>query len=344
MLFRSPLTSFDAAWSRATVDSAASAPEVVAGDVAFPARYATISTYSDPSGAQLGTSGPNQRQRIIVTPGRFESDGTRSTAGTGTQELFSRMEGTVLYSASTDFTEPSILAVDSTVNGSTRVATFNIDASDASGIAQVVVLFRDSAGWHRVNLTAGTGTRWSGTGTVASATTSTPYYVQVVDANGNVGVASNKGALYAAAVRPTVSVSDVTIAEPASGTANANFQVTLSAATTVPVTVSYRTVDATATALSDFLPVSGILTFAPGETSKTVDVEVLADTEREYTETFGLVVEAPTNADIAKPQGTATIPGLTRVSVNVGDSSVGEGDSKNGSLRFHVTQIGRAHV
>ena len=143
----SPLTSFDAAWSRATVDSAASAPEVVAGDVAFPARYATISTYSDPSGAQLGTSGPNQRQRIIVTPGRFESDGSRSTAGTGTQELFSRMEGTVLYSASTDFTEPSILAVDSTVNGSTRVATFNIDASDASGIAQVVVLFRDSAGW-----------------------------------------------------------------------------------------------------------------------------------------------------------------------------------------------------
>ena len=278
-----------------------------------------------------------QRQRIIVTPGRFESDGTRSTAGTGTQELFSRMEGTVLYSASTDFTEPSILAVDSTVNGSTRVATFNIDASDASGIAQVVVLFRDSAGWHRVNLTAGTGTRWSGTGTVASATTSTPYYVQVVDANGNVGVASNKGALYAAAVRPTVSVSDVTIAEPASGTANANFQVTLSAATTVPVTVSYRTVDATATALSDFLPVAGTLTFAPGETTKTVAVPVLADTEREYTESFGLVVEAPTNADIAKPQGTATIPGLTRVSVNVGDSSVGEGDSKNGSLRFHVT-------
>ena len=156
-------------------------------------------------------------------------------------------------------------------------------------------------------------------------------------ANGNVGVASNKGALYAAAVRPTVSVSDVTIAEPASGTANANFQVTLSAATTVPVTVSYRTVDATATALSDFLPVAGTLTFAPGETTKTVAVPVLADTEREYTESFGLVVEAPTNADIAKPQGTATIPGLTRVSVNVGDSSVGEGDSKNGSLRFHVT-------
>ena len=43
------------------------------------------------------------------------------------------------------------------------------------------------------------------------------------------------------------------------------------------------------------------------------------------------------NADLTKPQGTATIPGLNRVSVSVGDSSVGEGDSKNGSLRFHVT-------
>jgi len=332
-----PLTGFDAAWSRATVDGAATAPEVVAGDVAFPARFATISTYSDPSGAPFGTTGPKQRQRIVLTPGRFESDGSRSTAGTGTQELFARVEGSVLYSASTDFTEPSILAVDARVNGTTRVATFDVDATDASGISRVVALFRDSAGWHRVDLAAGAGPRWTGTATVASSATTTPYYIQVVDGNGNVGVASNKGALFPAVVRPTVTVGDITIAEPAAGTATASFPVTLSAATSVPVTVAYRTSDASATALSDFLPVSGLLTFAPGETTKTVEVTVLADTEREYTETFGLVVETPTNADIAKALGTATIPGLSRVSVNVGDSSVGEGDSKNGSLRFRVT-------
>ncbi|MFM7617496.1 MAG: Calx-beta domain-containing protein [Actinomycetes bacterium] len=332
-----PLTGFDAAWARATVDDAATAPEIVAGDVAFPARFATISTYSDPSGAPFATNGPKQRQRIVLTPGRFESNGSRDTAGTGTQELFSRVEGSVLYSASGDFTEPTILGVDARVNGTTRVATFDVDAADGAGIGRVVVLFRDSTGWRRVDLTAGAGTRWTGTATVASSATTTPYYVQVVDVNGNVGVASNKGSLFPAVVRPTVTVGDITIAEPATGTANASFPVTLSAATSVPVTVAYRTADASATALSDFLPVAGRLTFAPGETTKVVEVPVLADTEREFTESFGLVVDSATNADLAKPLGTATIPGLARVSVNVGDSSVGEGDSKNGSLRFRVT-------
>ena len=332
-----PLTGFDAAWSRATVDGAATAPEVVAGDVAFPARFATISTYSDPSGAPFGATGPNQRQRIVLTPGRFESDGSRSTAGTGTQELFSRVEGSVLYSTSTDFTEPTILGVDARVNGATRVATFDVDATDGAGISRVIALFRDATGWHRVDLAAGAGTRWSGTATVASSATTTPYYVQVVDLNGNVGVASNKGSLFPAVVRPTVTVGDITIAEPASGSATASFPVSLSAATSVPVTVAYRTADASATALSDFLPVAGVITFAPGETTKNVDVAVLADTEREFTESFGVVVDSPTNADLAKPLGTATIPGLARVSVNVGDSSVGEGDAKNGSLRFRVS-------
>jgi hypothetical protein len=52
------------------------------------------------------------------------------------------------------------------------------------------------------------------------------------------------------------------------------------------VTVDYSTLDYSATAGWDYLPVAGTLTFLPGETSKTVWVEVLGDVEFEWDETF----------------------------------------------------------
>ena len=57
------------------------------------------------------------------------------------------------------------------------------------------------------------------------------------------------------------------------------------------ITASYRVSsegDATATAGVDYLETSGTLTFAPGETVKTIDVTVLGDTEDEDDETLTL--------------------------------------------------------
>ncbi|MGZ4675363.1 MAG: Calx-beta domain-containing protein [Acidimicrobiia bacterium] len=332
-----PISGFDAAWSRATIDSAADEPELVAGDVAFPARLATVSTYSDPSGAPLGGSGPPQRQRLVVTPARFESSGLRDTTGTGTEDLFSRVAGSVLYSTSTDYTEPDIRDSSATVDPSANTADFGVDASDASGVSRVVVMFRDDTGWKRLDLDPTSGSHWAKSTPVVSAANSVPYFVQAVDGDGNVGVASNKGALFDAGVRPSVSIGDISLGEPLHGSAPATFTVTLSKATSVPVQVDWATSDGTATSLGDYSAGSGTLVFAPGDTSKTISVDVLADEENEPDETFSVQLANATGAAIATGTGTATILGSSSTSVSVGDASASEGDVKNGAIRFHVS-------
>ena len=66
--------------------------------------------------------------------------------------------------------------------------------------------------------------------------------------------------------------------ESGDGTAN-NIPITfwLSQASTSTVTVRYRTVDGTATAGSDYTAASGTVTFAPGETRKTVNISIIDD-------------------------------------------------------------------
>jgi len=52
------------------------------------------------------------------------------------------------------------------------------------------------------------------------------------------------------------------------------------------VTVDYATADGTATAGDDYEEASGTLTFAEGETTKTIEVTVNGDTDIEDDETF----------------------------------------------------------
>src|SRR5262249_33506902 len=72
--------------------------------------------------------------------------------------------------------------------------------------------------------------------------------------------------------QPSVSIADATVAEGNSGTKNMTFNVTLSKAATSTVTVNYATSNGTATAGTDYTSASGTLTFAAGETSKTISV------------------------------------------------------------------------
>ena len=94
-------------------------------------------------------------------------------------------------------------------------------------------------------------------------------------------------------VVPTVSIGPAMVAEGNSGTTNAVFPVTLSAATTVPVTVSYATGDGTATAGSDYTAVTSSVTIAAGQTSGTITVAVLGDTVVEPDETFTVTLSSP---------------------------------------------------
>ena len=102
---------------------------------------------------------------------------------------------------------------------------------------------------------------------------------------------------------PTLSVADATVEEGA----RLEFQVSLSKAVDDQVLVTYRTVDATARAGSDYEAASGTLTFAPGQTRKTVQVITLDDAHDEGQETFTLRLSAASGARITDNEATGTI-------------------------------------
>jgi hypothetical protein len=106
---------------------------------------------------------------------------------------------------------------------------------------------------------------------------------------------------------PTLAIAGVSQAEGNSGTSNFVLSVTLTGSTSQVVTVNYATADGTAAAGSDYIATSGTLTFAPGESSKTITVSVTGDATPEPSETFTVALSAPTNAVITTGTGTGTI-------------------------------------
>jgi hypothetical protein len=134
---------------------------------------------------------------------------------------------------------------------------------------------------------------------------------------------------------PSIAISDRTITEGHTGAGAATFTVTLSAASSQPITVAYATTAGTATAGSDYLAASGTLTFGPGETSKTVTVLVNGDRLAEPNETFFVNLSSPTNASVSDGQGIGTIMD-DEPRISISDVSKTEG-KKNQTTQFTFT-------
>ena len=106
--------------------------------------------------------------------------------------------------------------------------------------------------------------------------------------------------------RYALSVADADVREGPDATLD--FVVTLSRERTEATTVDYATSDGTATAGTDYTAASGTLTFAAGETSKTVSVAVLDDTHDEGgVETLSLTLSNAEGAQIADTIATGTV-------------------------------------
>jgi hypothetical protein len=103
------------------------------------------------------------------------------------------------------------------------------------------------------------------------------------------------------------------------------------------VTVNFTTTDGTAQAGFDYQPVAGTLTFAEGESSKTVAVPLLPDTLDEVDEAFLLELAGPAGALIVDGRGQTTIvDDDPEPSLSIGDVTVTEGASV-ATARFTVT-------
>ncbi|MBI3417306.1 MAG: DUF11 domain-containing protein [Verrucomicrobia bacterium] len=106
---------------------------------------------------------------------------------------------------------------------------------------------------------------------------------------------------------PTLTITDASVIEGNRGATNAVFNVLLSQASSQTVSVDYATVDGTAGGGSDYAPLAGTLTFAPGVVKTSLSIAVFGDTVNEPDESFFVALKNPVNATIERPQGQGTI-------------------------------------
>jgi hypothetical protein len=107
--------------------------------------------------------------------------------------------------------------------------------------------------------------------------------------------------------RPTIRINDVAKAEGNAKTTIFTFTISLSTASGESVTVNYATANGTATAGSDYQAKAASVTFAPGETTKSVTVAVIGDKVKEANETFFINLSGAHGGDILDGQGLGTI-------------------------------------
>ncbi|BBL74931.1 Calx-beta domain-containing protein [Methylomagnum ishizawai] len=129
---------------------------------------------------------------------------------------------------------------------------------------------------------------------------------------------------------------------PAGTTSYMAFKVTLSVPSTAPTTVDFATQDGTATAGQDYIAQSGTLTFAPNQTTQTVQIAILGDALAEPTETFQLLLSNPVGSYATYTARTPSVAGsilnFVNPTLNVANGAASESYAGNTStLPFKIT-------
>ncbi len=327
-------------------------------------NYATIdntATGGSDFGSQSGllTFAPGQTSRTVAVP----------------------INGDVTFEDTENFTLSLTNAVNSTLGSTGAIGTItNDDAAPSLSISPVTITEGDSGSANAtVTITLGApsqtpvlvvyqtsdGTATSGvdyastTGSVifAPGTTSMTVNVPVngdlldeVDENFVFSVSSADTSNGSASTNvtivdndslPSLSISDASVAEGDAGTSILTYTVTLSAVSSQAISVAYASSDGTASAGSDYTAASGVLNFAPGETSHTVTLIVSGDTLHELNETANITLSDPVNAVISDGSGVGTIinddAAPTMSAANV---SITEGNSGTANAVMTITLSG----
>jgi CSLREA domain-containing protein len=200
-------------------------------------------------------------------------------------------------------------AVASSANPSDfgQTVTFTATITSAIGTPTGAVQFKDGG----ANLGAAAALNASGVASLNTSALAVGSHTITADYSGDGNSLASSGTLAGGQVvkaQPSLSINDVSTTEGDSGTKVLNFTVTLSAASSLPVTVGYATANGTATAPSDYvaIPLTS-LTFDPGVTTQMISVLINGDVNFEPDETFTVNLSGPTNATVSKATGTGTI-------------------------------------
>jgi hypothetical protein len=165
----------------------------------------------------------------------------------------------------------------------------------------------------------------------------TLYNFRVISLDGSGNEADSANATFTTGT-PSLSINDVSVTEPASGTTAAVFTVTLTPPSSQTVTVLYATADGTARAGSNYTATSGTLTFAPLMATQTISVPILSDAAVTSNLTFAVNLSGASGAAISRAQGAGTITNSDVWSyLSINNVSVTEPASGSVYANFTVT-------
>ena len=229
---------------------------------------------------------------------------TPSSSGSGTGSgSGSASQVAVNFSVSSDWGSGFTAAVSLTNNGTTPLSSWTLGFNFPYAITSIwnASIASHSGSQYAIQNASYDGTIAPGQ-TVSFGFQGTPGHVQ----GGPTNYVLN-GTPIGATALPSLAIANATSAEVVGGKATMNFTVSLSAASTKPVTVNYATQDGTAHAGTNYVATSGTLTFAPGQTQQTIAVTVLDDGVVTPNLTFTILLSSPASATIGTGQALGTI-------------------------------------
>ncbi|HTX01606.1 MAG TPA: pentapeptide repeat-containing protein, partial [Acidimicrobiales bacterium] len=196
--------SFDPTISDPDDDTSVTPPPI--GTAAFPGALQRVANSETFTSAEASPS-----QQLDLVAGQFIPN--PATPGSGTQRLFTGIEGDVLYTPASssdalDFTPPTIISSSGQVVGSSADFDVTVTAGEAAvPVDAVEVLYTDAENpgtWTALSL-QGSGGTWTGSGS-APASGELSYFVEAVDAAGNVAVSNNNGSFFGATSTPPIGI------------------------------------------------------------------------------------------------------------------------------------------
>ena len=326
----------------------------VAGDTVVEADESFVFVLTDPSNLTLN---PEFNGTMNSRGGYFAPDGSLVYAfiGMSTQIL---NDDTAVVVPTVDISAASASKAEG--NSGTAAFTFTVTRSSGTGASSVAYQVNPGTATS-ADFASGT---LSGTVSFAAGDTTKTLTVNVLGdttvegdetftvqlsspVNATLGTATASGTILNddAAVTPTLSITtaDTSKAEGNAGTTPFTFTVTRSDGTStssVNWLLANGSTNATDFAAGTSIGVNSTLSFAVGETSKTITVNVAGDTTQEGNETFSVQLSSPTNALLGTSTATATLldDDTPVISIAATDADKSEGSGTNPVMTFTISR------